>query len=150
MSSTDPCFQLIGDRFSGGEYGITEFGLAPFGGPDYPPYVLPHPHVPSDGLSVKRHHVVREVVKRRNGVVIAARTEVVLGLWHVRFHALWEADVNELSVFHKARRFKLLPAGEDGGTSYTVFWTDPEFHPEPIPGEATRFNLEFDIEEMPS
>lgn len=143
----NPAFVMIGDRFGGSTgFGISAFGPAPFGGPDWPAVELPSYQLGSDSLQKVLRRAAAEIIHRRNGIPVEVRPFATLHRWAVNFSLIPEADVVALGAFFDARVFRLLPNGNPAEYR-RVHWLGEEFAPVYIkPGF---YSLAFELEEFP-
>jgi hypothetical protein len=139
-----PAFQLIEDRFSSGDYGISGYGTTPYGGSEFEPYILPKLQVPSDDLSDTKRRLASRITHRRYGAIVGRRTVEIRKRWLVRFDAVGADVIENLLGFFEVGAFRLIP-DSDGDAYIDVEWMEDEFKPERLRGPL--WNIEFNIEE---
>jgi hypothetical protein len=129
--------------------GAAGFGTQPFGGGGYEGYEPPTLQQGSDDPTTDLVSSVAESVLTRDGVPIAARVWAERRTWRFVYHALPLSDIEALRAFWRVRRFRLLPDSMDEGTYWIVRWNDRTFEPQRLRGGQERFNLQFDLVEVP-
>lgn len=139
-----PAFQLYEDQFSDGAFGINAFGTSSFGGPRKEPVTI-ELNWPSDELSEDGQEIIGEVVHRRFGMVVGARSYATARTWTCTMQGLRREQLEELRVFWRARTFLLLQDQDENGRQVNVYWPG-DFQPTNQRGGY--YDIQFPLEEI--
>lgn len=130
-----------------GEYGTSSYGSEAYGGSSQQDvFVIPTPQEGSDDLERSFHRFVGEIVHRRAGVIVGARTYAEVGRWRIQYQQIEQADLDKFLPFFRARRFLFIPDTLDETAYYTVHWLEDEFVARQRRGGP--YQLQFTIEEV--